>query len=73
MVTPVKRRPGSSRDALCVDNRFFNQLLRAVRALGERAAAELKGRWRALRHVTLGPGRIGRIAKAALVLSPAWK
>ena len=52
VLTPFKKRPGSSHDALHVDNRAFNQVLRGVCALGERAAAELKERWRALKHVT---------------------
>jgi hypothetical protein len=47
---------------------MFNTLVRHVRALGERAA-ELKQRWRTLQHVTLSPGRIGDIARAALVLN----
>lgn len=38
---------------------MFNVLVRHVRALGERAAAELKQRWRSLQHVTLSPSRIG--------------
>ena len=42
-------------------------------ALGERAAAELKERWRALKHVSLSPSRIGDIARAALVLNGTWK
>jgi hypothetical protein len=41
-----------------VDVRMYNRLLRHVRALGERAAAELKQRWRALQYVTLSPSRI---------------
>ncbi|MFD8741705.1 hypothetical protein [Streptomyces sp. NPDC059616] len=44
-------------------------LIRDLRALGERTAAELKERWRALRHVTLSPIRIGDIVRAALVLN----
>ncbi|NJQ05570.1 IS5/IS1182 family transposase, partial [Streptomyces lonarensis] len=44
-----------------------------TRGLGERAAAELKQRWRALQHVTLSPNRIGAITKAALVLNGSWK
>lgn len=72
LLTPFKKRPGSSHDALHVDNRTFNQLLRGVRALGERAAAELKERWRALKHITLSPNRIGRIVQAALALNFAW-
>jgi hypothetical protein len=71
--TPVKKRPGSSHDALDVDNRTYNQLLRGVRGLGERAAAELKERWRALKHITLSPNRIGRVVQAALVLNLTWK
>lgn len=44
-----------------------------VRALGERTAAELKQRWRTLRHITLSPSRTGGIARAALVLNGIWK
>jgi hypothetical protein len=44
-----------------------------VRARGERTAAELKERWRTLKHVSLNPGRIGDIARAALVLNGDWK
>ena len=54
---------------LGVDNRTYNTLLRAMRALGERGFALLVGRWRVLRHVTASPSRIGDIAKAALVLT----
>lgn len=72
MLTAFKKRPGSSHDALHVDNRTFNQLLRGVRALGERAAAELKERWRALKHIALSPNRIGRIVQAALAINLAW-
>lgn len=50
-----------------------NVLVRHVRALGERAAAELKERWRTLKHITLSPRRIGDIARAALVLNQPWK
>lgn len=50
-----------------------NALIRHVRALGERAAAELKQRWRALPRITLSPNRIGDIARAALVLNGLWK
>ena len=48
-------------------------LIRNVRALGERTAAELKQRWRTLQHVTLSPSRIGDITRAALVLNRHWK
>jgi hypothetical protein len=50
-----------------------NDLIRRIRALGERAAAELKQRWRTLQHVTLSPSRIGDIARAALVRNGIWK
>ncbi|MGD9481683.1 hypothetical protein WDH52_00235 [Streptomyces sp. TRM70308] len=52
---------------------MFNALVRHVRALGERTAAELKQQWRTLQHVTLSPSRIGDIARDALVLNRIWK
>jgi hypothetical protein len=66
VLTPVKK-PRNGRE-LDVDTRTYNALLRAVRAIGERAFALLSQRWRTLQHVTLSPSRIGDIAKAALVL-----
>jgi hypothetical protein len=51
------------------DTRSYNQLLRALRCLGERGFALLIGRWRALQHITASPHRIGTITKAALVLT----
>ncbi|MEU3213169.1 transposase family protein [Nocardiopsis alba] len=71
--TPIKRPTGKSEGALHTDTRMYNALLRHVRALGERTAAELKERWRALKHVTLSPCRIGDIARATLVLNRRWK
>ncbi|MGO4748875.1 hypothetical protein AB4212_09645, partial [Streptomyces sp. 2MCAF27] len=62
-----------SERALHVDTRTSNTLLRHLRALGERAAAELKLRWRTLQYVTLSPRRIGDIARAALALNGIWK
>ncbi|MFJ4012808.1 transposase family protein, partial [Streptomyces sp. NPDC090026] len=73
ILIPVRRPKGKSEQALHVDTRMLNTLLRHVRALGERTAAELKQRWRALQHVTLSPSRIGDIARAALVLNGIWK
>lgn len=70
---PVRRPKGKSEQAFHTDTRTFNALVRHVRALGERTAAELKQRWRALQHVTLSPSRIGDIARAALVLNKIWK
>lgn len=54
---------------LSPDNRTYNQLLRGLRCIGERGFALLKGRWRALRHITASPGKIGDIARAALTLT----
>ncbi|WP_406209652.1 IS5/IS1182 family transposase [Streptomyces sp. NBC_01017] len=70
---PFKKPRGSSHLRIHPDTRTRNALLRSVRALGERAAAELKERWRTLKRITLSPGRIGAIAKAALVLNNAWR
>lgn len=61
--SPVKGRD------LAVDNRSYNTLLTAIRAIGERANAELKERWRCLRRIRLCPNRIGQIVAAAIVLS----
>jgi hypothetical protein len=54
---------------LDIDNRGYNMLLTAVRAIGEDANAELKQRWRCLRRIRLCPNRIGTIVAAAIVLS----
>lgn len=61
--TPVKGRD------LDVENRSYNTLLTAARAIGERANAELKQRWRCLRRIRLCPNRISQIVAAAVVLS----
>lgn len=65
--TPVKQPTGDQ--VLDPDNRTYNALLRGLRCLGERGFAVLTGRWRALRHITASPRRIGDIVKAALVLT----
>lgn len=70
---PVKKPAGHSADHLHVDTRTYNALLRGARSLGERTAAELKERWRALKYITLSPSRIGDIARAAFVLNGHWK
>ncbi|HEX5121162.1 MAG TPA: transposase family protein [Pseudonocardiaceae bacterium] len=67
VLTPVKQPAGGQ--VLDVDNRAYNALLRGLRCLGERGFALLTGRWRALRHITSSPRRIGDITKAALVLT----
>ncbi|GAA0648396.1 IS5-like element IS470 family transposase [Kutzneria viridogrisea] len=65
--TPIKRPAGDQE--LDVNNRCYNALLRGLRCLGERGFAVLTGRWRALRHITASPRKIGDIVKAALVLT----
>lgn len=70
---PHKKPCNSSHLRLHADTQTYNALLRGVRALGERTAAELKERWRALKRITLSPCRIGDIARAALVLNGIWK
>jgi len=64
--TPIKRPNGGE---LAVDNRAYNRLLRGLRAQGERGYALLTERWRTLQRITLDPGRIGDIMKAAVVLT----
>ncbi|MFI5545546.1 transposase family protein [Streptomyces sp. NPDC051815] len=66
---PVRRPKGQSERALDADTRTTNTLIRGLRALGERTAAELKERWRTLKHITVSPCRIGDITRAALVLN----
>ncbi|MFJ1830950.1 transposase family protein [Streptomyces sp. NPDC088178] len=70
---PVRRPKGQSVQALHADTRATNALIRNVRVLSERTAAELKQRWRILQHVSVSPSRIGDITRAALVLNRHWK
>jgi hypothetical protein len=70
---PVRRPKGRSEKALDIDTRTTNALIRQVRALGERTAAELRERWRTLKRISLNPTRIGDIARAALVLDNHWR
>lgn len=70
---PVRRPKRKSEQALDTDTRTTNCLVRDLRALGERTAAELKERWRTLKRVTLSPSRIGDIARATLALNRHWK
>jgi hypothetical protein len=65
--TPIKQPAGGQ--VLNADNRTYNALLRGLRCLGERGFAVLTGRWRALRHLTASPRKIGTIVKAALTLT----
>jgi DDE superfamily endonuclease len=72
ILTPIKDLPGNHPlhgRPLTVDEQAYNLLHACVRGLGERAAALLKTRWRALHRVTLSPSRIGAIVQAALVLT----
>lgn len=48
--------------------RQYNQALGALRALAEKANADLKMRFQALRRVGLNPWRIGVIARACLAV-----
>ncbi len=65
--TPVKK-PADGYE-LDPNARTYNKLLRGLRCLGERGFALLVGRWKALRHVTISPRRIGALARAALILT----
>jgi hypothetical protein len=65
--TPYKQPADGAR--LAADNRAYNALLRAKRAIGERGFAILTRRWRTLRHTTASPRSIGDIVRAVLVLT----
>lgn len=62
------RQPADGRE-LDINTRTRNALLRSLRCLGERGFVLLAGRWRTLQHITASPGKIGDIARAALVLT----
>lgn len=62
---PVKKPKGGD---FTDDQRAFNQVIRGIHALAERANSLLKTTFKALRRVTLDPWRIGAIVKAAHVL-----
>jgi hypothetical protein len=63
---PVKKPAGVNE--LDINTRARNALLRSARCLGEPGFELSTHRWRTLQHVTASPGRIGLIARAALVL-----
>ena len=67
--TPIKRPPEVDERRWHADNRAHNRHLRGLRCIGERAMAVLTGRWRALRHTTMSPSKIGMIVQAALALT----
>jgi len=60
--------PGLTSDSADADTKTRNALLRSLRYQGERGFALMSQRRRTLQRVTLSPGVIGDIAKAALVL-----
>lgn len=62
------RRPGGHQ-VLDATTRAWNSYINAYPAPVERSIATLKVRWKALRHVSLNPNRIGAITAAALVLT----
>jgi hypothetical protein len=62
---PHKKQKGED---LTVDQRQYNKALGALRALAEKANADLKMRFRVLRRVGLNPWRIGVIARACLAV-----
>lgn len=66
--TPVAK-PLRGQPELTEDIRCYNTILRGLRAQVERAFALLFGTWKALRHVTMSPRRIGTLMQAALVLT----
>ena len=65
---PVKKPSKASGQELSVDQRTFNMLHSATRALAERGNSLLKTTFKTLRRVSLCPWRIGAITAAALVL-----
>mgnify|MGYP001224204251 FL=1 len=62
---PIKKPAGSE---LTDDQKTYNQLIRGVHGVAERANSLLKTTFKALRRVSLDPWRIGAITRAALVL-----
>ena len=66
VIAPVKKPAGTKE--LDINARTRNALIRSTRCMGERGFALLTQRWQTLQHVTASPGKIGQIARAALVL-----
>jgi DDE superfamily endonuclease len=67
ILIPVKQPPGGRE--LDINTRTRNAIQRSLRCLGEGGFALLTSRWRTLQHITASPGKIGVIARAALVLT----
>jgi hypothetical protein len=68
VITVLAARAPGLRGGVHLDTRTRNALLRSLRCLGERGFVLLSQRWQALQRVMLSPGKIGDIARAALVL-----
>ncbi|MFD8529683.1 transposase family protein [Streptosporangium canum] len=62
---PVKKPKGGE---LTIKQKAYNQLIRGIHGVAERANSLLKTTFKALRRVSLNPWRIGAIVKAAHVL-----
>ena len=62
---PFKKPKGGE---LTEPQKAYNTILRGIHGPAERANSLLKTTFKALRHISLDPWKIGRIAKAALVL-----
>ncbi len=65
MLLPVSGKRNGTRE---VDTKTYNALQTALRAVAERGNTLLKTTFKALRHVSLDPGRISAITAAALVV-----
>jgi hypothetical protein len=50
------------------EQKMFNKAHNGIRAVGERGNSLLKTTFKALRNISLSPGRIGATVTAALVL-----
>jgi hypothetical protein len=62
---PVKKPKGTD---LTDEQRAYNQVIRGIHAVAERANSLLKTTFKALRRISLDPWRIGAIVRAAYVL-----
>jgi hypothetical protein len=62
---PVKKPKGGE---LTIEQKAYNQVIRGVHGVAERANSLLKTTFKALRRISLDPWRIGAIVKAAHVL-----
>ena len=67
VLTPVKK-PAGMKELDIIGLVTWNALIRSTRCMGERGFALLTQRWQTLQHITASPGKIGQIARAALVL-----